>query len=262
MKIAVCIKQVPSGSADMDYSLGVLKRTGAGNMLNPADLYAIEAALQAKEALAAKGTDSVVCAITMGPASAQSVLQEAIAMGADRGVLLCDKAFAGADVYATAFAIASGMAALGGFDLVFCGQQSTDGDTAQLPFSLAVQLGASAVGWAKSMERITDTNITVLQELSGGVQRLTAALPAVVAVGADAVVPRAATLRNKLQARKAPIQTLGLENLAVPDAALYGLKASPTRVIRVYEADMTAKAKPLPLTPSEAAERILKEMSV
>ncbi|HWQ57507.1 MAG TPA: electron transfer flavoprotein subunit beta/FixA family protein [Clostridia bacterium] len=256
MRIAVCVKQVPSGAADMDAQSGVLLRSGAGGIiLNPWDLPAIEAALRAAEAFGTEAT-----ALSMGPASAGEALREALAMGVGRGVLLCDQAFSGADVYATAYTLAEGMKALGGFDLVFCGLRTADGDTAQLPFSLAVQLGAHAAGWVKRIERVDECGVTVLQELSFGTQRLTLPYPAVIALGREAAEPRAPTLKNRLAARKARIETISMSRLANRDEACYGLAASPTRVVRVFKNDVAQITKPLGIGAREAAALLLREM--
>ena len=248
MRIAVCVKQVPSGSARMDRERGVLLRGVATHTLNPWDACAIEAALQAAES-----TGSKLTALSMGPASATEALREAIAMGANHGVLLCDKAFAGADVLITAYTLAQGIRVLGGFDLIFCGQQTTDGDTAQLPFSLAVQLGSHIAGWTKKIESVGADGITVLQELSDGTQRLILPFPAVVAVGREAATPRLPTLKNKLRAKSAELRHLTLADMPDTDAAHYGLAASPTRVVKVYENVVQTKAKALYLPPKEAA---------
>jgi len=255
MRIAVCIKQVPSGSARMDRERGVLLRTEAAHTINPWDTCAIEAALQAAE-----NTGSEVTALSMGPVSAAEALREAIAMGAQRGVLLCDKVFAGADVLITAYTLAQGIRVLGGFDLIFCGQQTTDGDTAQLPFSLAVQLDAHIAGWVKKIESIGADGITVLQELSDGTQRLTLPFPAVVAVGHEADTPRLPTLKNRLKAKSIEVQHLTLSDMPDTDATHYGLAASPTHVVKVYENVVQAKAEVLQLSPQEAAALLCAEL--
>lgn len=255
MRIAVCVKLVPAGGARMDAERGVLLRGEASHALNPWDACAIEAALQAAE-----GAGSEVTALSMGPAPAAEALREAMAMGAARGVLLCDRAFAGADVLVTAFTLAQGIRVLGGFDLIFCGQQTTDGDTAQLPFSLAVQLGMRVAGWVKRIERVAPEDITVLQELSGGTQRLTLPYPAVVAVGREAAVPRVPTLKGALRAKTADIHVLALANMPDTDAAHYGLAASPTRVVKVYENIVQARTEALRLNPEDAAALLCAEL--
>ena len=255
MKIAVCVKQVPAGNTRIDSKNGALLRGESAGIMNPWDLYAIEAALQA-----ATISGCMVTALSMGPASAAAVLRDALSYGVTRGVLLSDSAFAGADVYATSYTLAQGMKALGGFDLVFCGQPSSDGDTAQLPFSLAVQLGAHVAGWVKKVERINDKTITVLQELSAGTQRLTLPYPAVIAVGQGATSVRMPSLKNRLAAMRTDLLTLTINDLSDRNPDSYGFAASPTRVISVCENIVQAKAQAHRFTAETAASLILKEM--
>ena len=254
MNIAVCIKQVPASSVPMDETQGVLLRSLAGGIINPWDLYAIEAALQIAEQ-----TSGQVTAISMGPASAEETIRVALAMGVNKGILLCDNAFAGADVYATAFTLSQGLSAIGDFDLIVCGQQTTDGDTAQLPFSLATQMALPAIGWVKKIETITGSEIVAHQELSGGTQRATCPYPCLLAVGKGDLQPRIPSLKNRLEAKKVPVKTLGLKDMPQKDEALYGLCASPTRVVKSYENIILSKNEPLRLSPKQSAACLLKE---
>ena len=122
MKIAVCMKQVPAASeGNMDPDTGVLIRTGLEAVVNVYDLAALEAALRLKEAYGAK-----IHVVTMGPEKAESVLREAFAMGADEGFLVCDRAFAGADVLATSYTLKQAIESVGSYDLILCGRQTTD----------------------------------------------------------------------------------------------------------------------------------------
>ncbi len=128
MKILVCIKQVPGTTAvEVDEKTGVLKRDGVESKMNPFDLYAIEQALCLRETYGGS-----VEVITMGPEQAKMVLQEAVYMGADRGILISDRTFAGADVVATSYTLSQGIQKSGTYDLILCGKQTTDGDTAQV----------------------------------------------------------------------------------------------------------------------------------
>ncbi|MDR1533074.1 MAG: electron transfer flavoprotein subunit beta/FixA family protein [Clostridiales bacterium] len=255
MKIAVCVKQVPSGDRPLDPRTGALIRAAGENVINPWDVYAVSAALQTARIL--KGT---LTAISMGPPQAEETLRTAAAMGADSAVLVCGKEFGGADVYATAFTLARAIEKLGEFAIVFCGQQSTDGDTAQLPFSLAVQLGIPAVGWVKRIEKVSPGEMTVLQELGSGTQRLTFPFPAVIAAGMETCQPIPPSLKGRLKARGLAIQTLGPADL--PCKGPYGLNASPTRVVKIERVHEQAKSQPLFLDPSAAARKIAEEMGV
>ena len=136
MKILVCVKQVPgSSNVEVDPVTGVLKRSGIASKCNPYDLYAIEAALTVAERFG--GT---VEALTMGPPQAKAVIQETVCMGAQKGTVLTDRKFAGADVLATAYTLSQGVRKCGEFDLIICGKQTTDGDTAQVGAEVAEYL--------------------------------------------------------------------------------------------------------------------------
>ena len=133
MKILVCIKQVPeSNKVEVDPVTGVIKRDGAASKMNPYDLYALETAFRLRDKMG--GTVDV---ISMGPPQAQAVIQEAYAMGADKGILISDRAFGGADVLATSYAISQGIKASGDYDIILCGKQTIDGDTAQVDLKSA-----------------------------------------------------------------------------------------------------------------------------
>ena len=238
MKIGVCIKQVPAGqNVPMDPNLGVLIRSGAANIMNPYDLFAIEVALRVREA--AGGS---VAAFTMGPPDAEQVLRLAFAMGVDEGYLLTDECFAGADVFATSFTLAQGITAAGRYDLIVCGQQTTDGDTAQVPFSLAEQLHLPVLGWVKEIEEVGTDRITVLQEMTGTIYRSQVQFPLVIAVNGNTVQPRLPTLRLKLKAAKMPVIILNLASMQEQDPQRYGQRGSPTRVQKISAPAVVSKS--------------------
>ena len=148
MDILVCIKQVPaSNKVEVDPVTGVLLRNGADSKMNPYDLYALETALKIREEVG--GTISV---ISMGPPQAMTVIREAFAMGVDRGALLSDRRFGGADVLATSYTIAQGIKKMGDFDLILCGKQTTDGDTAQVGSEVSEWLNIPSVSNVKKMD--------------------------------------------------------------------------------------------------------------
>jgi electron transfer flavoprotein beta subunit len=251
MRIGVCVKQVPAGSALMDNETGVLIRSSAGGILNPYDLFALEAALRVREAVGGE-----VFAMTMGPPPAEQALREALALGADTALLLSDPAFSGADVAATSRTLAEGMRQYGIPDLVFCGQQSADGDTAQLPFALAARLGIPAVGWVKEIEYFRENDYSVLQELSVGTVRVRGAYPALFAIGREAVQPRPPSLPRRLAAKKLPLTVWGLADLPGRNPKNYGLAGSPTRVRQIYTPAYTVKVPPRRVEAAEAAALI------
>jgi electron transfer flavoprotein beta subunit len=243
----------------MDGKTGVLVRDSAGGILNPYDLFALEAALQAAfalQAIAAGRSVTEIFAITMGPPSAEQALREALAMGVDSAILLSDPAFSGADVAATSRTLAGALEKRGVPDMIFCGQQTTDGDTAQLPFALAARLGVPAIGWVKEIEWFREGGYSVLQELSTGTARVQGAYPALFAIGRDAVKPRAPSLPRRLAAKKSPVAVWGLASLPYPDPLRYGLAGSPTRVEKLYSPIQNAKAPPRRVEAVEAVSLI------
>ncbi|MDR2160083.1 MAG: electron transfer flavoprotein subunit beta/FixA family protein [Treponema sp.] len=270
MRIGVCIKQVPAGNARMDSETGVLIRSSAGGTINPYDLFALEAALQAAAALqitAAAGAAGTaddageLFVITMGPPRAEEALREALAMGAAPAILLSDPAFSGADVAATSRTLAEGLRKHGVPDLLFCGQQTTDGDTAQLPFALAARLGIPALGWVKGIEYFRKEGYSVLQELSGGTVRVRGDYPALFAVSREAVHPRAPSLPRRLAARKLPVTVWGLADLPDRDPRHHGLAGSPTRVRKLYPPVQNVKTPPLRVEAAEAVSLIQKALA-
>ena len=251
MNVLVCIKGVPSGSIPME-DTGILARDRAGSELNPGDYYALEAALQIAEE-----TGGQVTALTMGPSSGEAILRTALALGAKEGILLSDPAFAGADVYATAYTLSQEIRRIPDWDVILCGQQTTDGGTAQLPFSLAERLGIPAFGWVKKIE-ISEDRLILSQELSEGTQQVEAGCPCLMAVGKEIGIPRSPSLRSQLKARNQEIKVLALGALEDADPDHYGLSGSHTRVTQVLTVKKEQKNPPLSLSGQEGAEKILK----
>ena len=231
MNILVCIKQVPGTTqVEVDPETGVLKRDGVLSKLNPYDLFALELALQLKES-----TDGRVTVRTMGPPQARAVLAEAIHMGADNGVLLSDRRFAGADVVATSYALAGGAQKVGSFDLILCGKQTTDGDTAQVGPEMAEFL---SIPHACNVSEIVDTHdksVTVRIQLDDAVQTARIALPCLLTIEKDACTPRLPSLKRKLEwSGSEDIVTYGLDDLSDSTPERYGLAGSPTQVERIF----------------------------
>jgi electron transfer flavoprotein beta subunit len=257
MKIGVCVKQVPLGNARMNSVSGALDRSSAGTAINPYDRYAIEAALRASEALSGCSGEAVrVIAVSMGPPSAEKTLREALAMGVDEAILLCDPALSGSDVSASSRALAGVFEKLSLPQLIFCGQQSTDGDTAQLPFALAARLNIPALGWVKGIEYFRPEGFSVLQEFSGETLRARGAWPALFAVGPEGLRPRASSLSRRLAAQKANLSVWRLEELPDTEPAHYGFSGSPTKVQKIYSPNLPSKNTPLRLEPARAAALI------
>lgn len=228
MNIIVCLKQVPDTEAvKLNPETNTLVRDGVENIMNPFDRQALEAALMLKDKEGAK-----VTVLTMGLPQATDILKEAIAMGADDGILLSDRALAGSDTLATSIALAAAVKHIGGYDLVMCGKQAVDGDTAQVGPEMAEHLGIPQITGALKVD-FTDGKFVVVRENESSVQTLACAAPLLVTVTRAEKEPRFASIKGKMKARKAVIPTLTVADLAI-DTKLVGLSGSPTKVKRVF----------------------------
>lgn len=228
MNIIVCLKQVPDTEAvKLNPETNTLVRDGVENIMNPFDRQALEAALMLKDKEGAK-----VTVLTMGLPQATDILKEAIAMGADDGILLSDRALAGSDTLATSIALAAAVKHISGYDLVMCGKQAVDGDTAQVGPEMAEHLGIPQITGALKVD-FADGKFVVVRENESSVQTLACAAPLLVTVTRAEKEPRLASIKGKMKARKAVIPTLTVADLAI-DTKLVGLSGSPTKVKRVF----------------------------
>jgi electron transfer flavoprotein beta subunit len=250
LNIVVAVKLVPDTNADkrIDPQTRRLVRSAAETVLNPFDEYAIEAGLQLKEQLA---DGSSVTIVTMAPESGKEVVRKALAMGADRAVMLSDPAFAGSDVWATAYVLAAGIRRIG-FDLVLTGTQSTDAITGELPGALAEYLGVPGLTYAREIH-VAAGRVRVKRETDTGYQTLSAPLPALASITKSAAEPRFASLKGIMAAKKKEIAVLRLADLEIAQAVggdgakleVTELTASPARAAgkTVTAADGNAGAR-------------------
>lgn len=230
MKILVCVKQVPDTTeVRIDRETNTLQREDVPSILNPFDRHALEAALRVKERCG--GTVSV---LTMGPLQAQEVLKECLALGADEAVLLSDKAFAGADTLATSRTLAAAISKLGPTELIFCGKQAIDGDTAQVGPELAEHLNMAQVTCVSGLEVFPEQQRLIAErEVEDGHEVLELPFPAVLTISKCLNEPRYPSIKGRLRANKTSIPILNLEDLGLR-AEETGLQGSPTRVVRIF----------------------------
>ena len=227
MKIVVCVKQVPATTdAKIDPETKRIIREGTKSVLNPFDLYAIEEAIRIREKVGGE-----VCVLSMGPESAKNVLIEALSMGADRAFLLYGREFAGSDTWATSYALSRAIGTIGGVDLILCGKQAVDGDTAQVGPGIASQLDIMQAANVSKVEEITSDAVTVSRMNETGFDDLRLKLPALLTVLKDINEPRVPTLKDARKARRAEITVWGPGDIGA-DPDLIGLNASPTRVVK------------------------------
>lgn len=229
MNIIVCVKQVPGTTqVEIDPDTGVMKRDGASVKLNPYDLFAIETALELAQA-----TGGTVRALTMGPPQAKSALLETIWMGADSGVLISDRRLGGADVLATARTLAQAVEQMGDYDLILCGKQTTDGDTAQVGAELAEFLDLPHAG---SVLEVCPGNgwVDVRIALDDRDERQRLPLPCLVCMDKGVNIPRLPSYFRKKALGDPPVTVLSLDDFADRDPKHYGLSGSPTQVERTF----------------------------
>ena len=260
MNIVVCIKQVP-GTTEVRIhpETHTLIRDGVESMINPLDMYAIEEGLRIKERYGGK-----VTVLTMGPPQAEDTLREAISYGVDEAVLVSDQALVGSDTLATAYALAKGIEKIGAYDLVLCGKQAIDGDTAQVGPGIAERLGIPFVAWVRKIVEIEDGRIRVQRMMDDGYDVLQMPLPALLTVVKEINEPRLASLKGKLRAKKVEIPVWSAGDIGVEEDRA-GLKGSPTQVIRVFSPEPRGKGERLEGEAEEVAERLaerLKEMGM
>ena len=228
--IVVCIKQVPeTRDVAMDPEKGVLRRAEVAGKLNPFDLYALEAAVRIKEKLSGR-----VTAITMGPPQAEEVIRESFLMGADRGVLLSDPAFAGADTLATAFTLARGIGRLDSPELIICGVQTTEGDTGQVGPGVAEFLGLPHVSYVRAIRKATREGLVMEQDLGDQVAVVSLPYPCLITVDKGIGQPRLPSFRRFLETKDYPVITWGYKELSGGDEVYFGLEGSPTQVERIF----------------------------
>ena len=193
----VLVKQVPDTrrvTGEVMTKDGTMNRAALPAIFNPEDLNALEMALQVRERYGGQ-----VTVVTMGPPQAAEVLREALYRGADRVVLLTDRKFAGADTLATSYALQRAVETLGRFDLIFCGRQAIDGDTAQVGPQVAEKLGLPQVTYAASIFELRDGRIVAQRALDSGLEVVACALPCLLTVVSSANQPRPASARRKMQ---------------------------------------------------------------
>ncbi len=256
MKVIVCIKQVPdTTNVRINPETNTLVREGVQSIINPFDVYALEEGVRIKE----KHGGTVVV-ITMGPPQAAEALREAISLGADDAFLISDRAFAGADTLATAYALACGIRKLGGADIVLMGRQAIDGDTGQVGPGVAENLGISHITDIRKIEEIAEGKITVERLLEEGYARLRTGLPVVLTVVKEINEPRLPSLKGKIAAKKKEIVVLKAADIGA-DLERVGLNGSPTQVMKIFTPPKPSGGKKFTGEPSRTVAQLLDELT-
>ena len=252
MKIIVCIKQVPNTTEiKIDPVTNTLKRDGVPSIINPDDKAAIESSLQLKEQCGAH-----VTVITMGPPQAEKALREALAMGADEAHLITDRVFGGSDTLATSTIIAAAVKKLG-CDLVLCGRQAIDGDTAQVGPQIAEHLDIPQITYAAGISYNPENGkLTVKRQFEDRYQTLEVSGLCLVTVLSTMVKPRYMNVWDIVAQDSKEIGKLTNEELQL-DKAVCGLSGSPTKVKATFTKQLDKTVETLELDPEQAAQVIL-----
>lgn len=254
MRIIVCIKQVPdTAEVRINPETGTLIREDVPSIVNPLDMHAIEAGLQIKEK-----TNGKVTVISMGPPQAESALREAIAMGADEAVLISDKAFAGSDTWATSYALSKAIKKIGA-DIVICGKQAIDGDTAQVGPETAEFLNIPHISYVRKIENIDKNTIKVQRLMDEGYDVIESSLPVLLTVIKELNEPRLPSLKGKMAAKKAVVQKWSAADIEVSEDDA-GIKGSPTQVKNVFTPQARTDRKMLEGTPEQQVEALIMEL--
>ncbi len=253
MKIIVCIKQVPNTTkVRLDPETGTLIRKGIPSIINPDDKAGLEAALRLKDQHGAH-----VTVLTMGPGQADAALREALAMGADEAVLLTDRAFGGADTWATSSTIAAALAGME-YDLIITGRQAIDGDTAQVGPQIAEHLGIPNISYAEEI-RVEGDSVIVKRQYEDRYHMIKAKMPCLITALSELNTPRYMTPGGIFDAYAQEVKVLGRKDIEIDDTNI-GLKGSPTRVFKSFTKALKGKGSVVELDPQEAGDWIVERL--
>ncbi len=255
MDIIVCVKQVPDTTdVRIDPKTNTLIREGVASMLNPFDAYAVEEGIRIREKLG-----GWVTVITMGPPQAEKVLRDAIAVGADGTVLISDKAFAGSDTLATSYTLSRAIRKIGAFDLIVCGKQAVDGDTAQVGPGIAAHLDIPQIAFVKNIREITPQKLVAERMTEEGYEVVESPLPALLTVVKGINDPRMPSLRGVMMSKKAQVPVWGAAELEV-DPDHVGLKGSPTWVDKIFSPPPRSGGKRYEGEPDQVVEAFIRQV--
>lgn len=255
MNIIVCIKQVPDAKdVRLDPKTNTMAREGVESIMNPFDRHALEEAVRLKEQHG--GTVTVV---SMGPPQAETVLREAVACGADAAVLVSDRAFAGADTWATTYTLGKAIMKNGPFDLIVCGKQAIDGDTAQVGPGLAKRLDIPYVSYVRKITGFERGVLSLQRLMDDGYDEVEIPLPGLLTVVKEINEPRVPSLKGKMKAKSLSIKTLNAEDIgADPDSI--GLPGSTTQVVKVFSPEFKGERAMLEGTVDEQVEQLVNKL--
>ena len=229
MNIIVCIKQVPNTTdVRINPETNTLIREGVESIINPFDTYALEEGLRLKDKFGGK-----TVALTMGPPQAEQALKEAVSLGYDEAILVTDRKFAGSDTWATSYTLSQAIRKIKDYDLIICGKQASDGDTAQVGPGISTHLDIPQVTYVRKIEEISESTARVERLTEEGFEIIEVKLPAVITVVKEINEPRLPSLKGKMKAKKAEITKWDADDINCNPNDI-GLDGSPTRVIKIF----------------------------
>lgn len=257
MDIIVLIKQVPDTTeVKLDPKTGNLIREGVESIINPDDRHALEGGISLKEQFGGK-----ITVVSMGPSQAVDAISEAMGMGADEGILLSDKAFGGADTWATSFTLGKAIEVIGEYDLVLCGRQAIDGDTAQIGPQVAEYLGVPHVSYVFDIQEVQEKDIIVRRRMENGFERIRCKLPALLTVISELNFPRYPQVGALIDAckKKAPIKVWNAADIGVQTSEV-GLEGSLTHVIKTFAPKFKREGEILEGETKEAVSGLVEKL--
>jgi len=255
MQIIVFIKQVPNTTqVRINPETNTLIREGVESIINPFDMYAIEEGIRLKEKFGGK-----VIVVSMGPPQAECALREAISMGCDEAVLASDRMFAGSDTWATSYVLSRCARKIADFDIIICGKQASDGDTAQVGPGISTHLDIPQATYVKKVEEIKDKTARVERMTEEGFEIIETPLPCLLTVVKEINEPRLPSLKGKMKAKKAEITKWTAEDLGC-DFDKIGLDGSPTRVVKIFTPPARKGGVILKGDTAEIVERLAGEL--
>jgi len=255
LNVIVCVKQVPAtNEVKMNKETNTIIREGVEAIINPFDTYAIEEGVRIKQKMGGKTT-----VISMGIPSVANLLKEAIAVGIDEAVLLSDRAFAGSDSLATSYALSKGIEKIGDYDLIICGKQAIDGDTAQVGPGLAEKLGIPHTTYVRKIEEIKEGYIRCQRMTEDGYEVIEMSLPAVITVVKEINEPRLPSLKGMMKAKRVEVKVMTASDIGA-DINLCGLKGSPTQVVKTFVPTHDVQSEMIEGEPKKQAEQLAKKL--
>jgi electron transfer flavoprotein beta subunit len=252
--IIVCIKQVPdTEKVQINRETNTLIREGVPSIINPFDENALEAAIQLKEK-----HDARVIVISMGPPQVEEALRQTIAMGADEIILVSDRAFAGADTWATSYTLSQTIKQVGNFDLILCGKQAIDGDTAQVGPGIAEFLDIPQITFAKEIT-YENEKLRVKRVIEDGYELIETDLPVLVTVNKEINEPRYPSLKGKMKAKSAALEVFNSEYIKADENKI-GLNGSPTKVVKIFSPPVKGNTEIYSGEPEESAKQVVNKI--